>query len=98
MLRCSIVPTVNIFRLGIFVSSAAVLIQTAGAAVANVSVVQLVRGLFCASMLMGLVMFFRPLLVGIVRALALAIRPRLTRDELAARRQLRDTRALASRG
>jgi hypothetical protein len=39
------------------------------------------------TLLGGLVMFFRPLLVGIARALVLVVRPRPTKDELAARRQ-----------
>lgn len=38
----------------------------------------------------GVLMFFRPLLTGIVRALVLVVRPRPTKDELAARRKLRD--------
>jgi hypothetical protein len=39
------------------------------------------------TLLGGLVMFFRPLLVGIARALVLVVRPRPTKDELAARRE-----------
>jgi hypothetical protein len=37
----------------------------------------------------GLLMFFRPLLIGIARALVLVVRPRPTKDELATRRKLR---------
>jgi hypothetical protein len=44
----------------------------------------------------GLLMFFRPLLVGIARALVLVVRPRLTKDELAARRKLRNAKAAAT--
>ena len=40
--------------------------------------------------LTALVMLFRPLLLGIARALVLVVRPRRTRDENAARRHLRD--------
>ena len=40
--------------------------------------------------LAALVMLFRPLLTGIARALVLVVRPRLTREEQAARRQMRD--------
>ena len=40
----------------------------------------------------GVLMFFRPLLVGIARALVLTLRPRPTKDELAARRTLRDAK------
>jgi hypothetical protein len=66
------------------------------------------------TLLGGTLMFFRPLLVGIARALVLVVRPRPTKDELAARRKLRaaklaaqsvpsakdsvDVRSLASRG
>ena len=39
------------------------------------------------TLLGGLVMFFRPLLIGIARALVLLVRPRPTKDEVAARRQ-----------
>lgn len=41
------------------------------------------------SLLGGVVMFFRPLLIGIARALVLVVRPRPTKDELAARRKQR---------
>lgn len=41
------------------------------------------------ALLGGLLMFFRPLLLGIARALVLVVRPRPTKDELAARRKLR---------
>ena len=44
------------------------------------------------TLLGGVLMFFRPLLVGIARALVLVVRPRPTKDELAARRKLRDAR------
>ena len=46
------------------------------------------------TLLGGVVMFFRPLLIGIARALMLVVRPRPTKDELAARRQ----RAVADAG
>jgi hypothetical protein len=42
-------------------------------------------------------MFFRPLLVGIARALVLVVRPRPTKDELARRRQ-RDVRQTPAPG
>jgi hypothetical protein len=41
------------------------------------------------ALLGGLLMFFRPLLIGIARALVLVVRPRPTKAELAARRKLR---------
>lgn len=36
----------------------------------------------------AVLMFFRPLLIGIARALVLVVRPRPTKDQLAARRKL----------
>lgn len=44
------------------------------------------------TLLGSLLMFFRPLLIGIARALLLVLRPRPTREQLAARRKLRDAR------
>jgi len=44
------------------------------------------------TLLGGVLMFFRPLLVGIARALVLVVRPRLTKEELVARRTLRAAR------
>lgn len=41
----------------------------------------------------AVLMFFRPLLIGIARALVLVVRPRPTKDELAARRKLAQARA-----
>jgi hypothetical protein len=48
------------------------------------------------TLLGGVLMFFRPLLVGIARALVLFVRPRPTKDELAARRQRAQAAAVAS--
>jgi hypothetical protein len=49
------------------------------------------------TLLGALLMFFRPLLIGIARALVLVVRPRPTKEQLAARRKLRDARlALAA--
>lgn len=45
------------------------------------------------TLLGGVLMFFRPLLVGIGRALFLTVRPRRTKAELAARQTLRDALA-----
>lgn len=50
----------------------------------------LLLGMVQLTLLGGVLMFFRPLLVGIARALVLVVRPRPTKDELAARRKLRD--------
>jgi hypothetical protein len=45
------------------------------------------------ALLGALLMFFRPLLTGIARALVLVVRPRPTKEELAARRKLRALRS-----
>jgi hypothetical protein len=49
----------------------------------------LLLGMVQLTLLGGILMFFRPLLVGIARALVLVVRPRPTKDELAARRKKR---------
>jgi hypothetical protein len=56
---------------------------------------QLVLVMVQLTLLGGVLMFFRPLLVGILRALVLVVRPRLTKDELAARRKLRAAKLAA---
>lgn len=53
-------------------------------------------GMVQLTLLGGLLMFFRPLLVGIARALVLLVRPRPTKDELAARRQRNARQAQAT--
>jgi hypothetical protein len=53
-----------------------------------ISFAQVMRGVFSLSVLVGLVMYFRPLLTGLVRALVLVVRPRITAEQLARRRQL----------
>lgn len=58
-----------------------------------VSISQLLTGMIALTVLAAFLMFFRPLLIGIARALVLVVRPRPTKDELAARRKLRDARA-----
>jgi hypothetical protein len=54
---------------------------------------QLLTSMLQLALLGAVLMFFRPLLIGIARALVLVVRPRLTKDELAARRKLRDAPA-----
>ena len=48
----------------------------------------LVTGMVQLTELGAVLMFFRPLLIGIARALVLVVRPRPTKDQLAARRKL----------
>jgi hypothetical protein len=68
-------------------SLASSVIQMSADYAAAVPLPQLVRAFSSASALAGFAVVFRPLLTGIGRALALAVRQRLGREELAARRQ-----------
>lgn len=54
----------------------------------------LVRGVFSIAAVAGLLVFFKPLLIGIARALFLVVSPRLTREEREARRHMRDAQML----
>jgi hypothetical protein len=54
----------------------------------------LVQAVLGVSLLGGFIVLFKPLLTGIVRALVLMVRPRLSKDELAARRHMRDAKML----
>ena len=49
---------------------------------------ELLTSMVQLAMLGAVLMFFRPLLIGIARALMLVVRPRPTKDQLAARRKL----------
>jgi hypothetical protein len=72
------------------VSTTATLLQTA----AGVQIFPLVRGVISLAAVAGLLVFFKPLLVGVARALLLVARPRLTKDERLARRQMRDAQMM----
>jgi hypothetical protein len=74
------------------VSLSANLYQTVSAS--NVQLLPLVRGVLGVSAFAGLLMFFRPLLTGIFRALVLVVRPRPSKEQRTARRQMRDARML----
>ncbi|MES2150057.1 MAG: hypothetical protein V4508_09695 [Pseudomonadota bacterium] len=63
-----------------------ILIQTTAA----FPVFPLVRGMLSLSAFAGLVVFFKPLLVGIARALMLLFKPHRSKAELAARSHMRD--------
>lgn len=71
-------------------STTATLLQTA----AGVQIFPLVRGLFSFAAIAGLLVFFKPLLVGVARALFLVVCPRLTKEERLARRHMRDAQML----
>ena len=62
--------------------------------VAGVPVLPIVSVMLAVSAVAGLGVFFKPLLSGLFRAAVLVVRPRLTRDELAARRHLRDIKLM----
>jgi hypothetical protein len=74
------------------VSFSASLFQTVSAP--GVPLLPLMRGLLGVSALAGLLIFFKPLLTGIVRALVLVVRPRRTKEEQRARRHMRDAQML----
>jgi hypothetical protein len=59
-------------------------------ATAGLPVLPLVRGALGMSTIVGLILFFKPLLTGIARALVLTVRPRLSKDERAARNLMRN--------
>ncbi|WP_206085590.1 hypothetical protein [Massilia polaris] len=71
-------------------STTATLLQTA----AGVQVFPLVRGVFSFAAVAGLLVFFKPLLVGIARAMLLVVSPRLTKEQRQARRHMRDAQML----
>ena len=50
----------------------------------------LIQQAFVLMVLVGLFLFFKPLLVGMARALLLLVRPRLSREERIARDKVRD--------
>ena len=54
------------------------LIHTASAFITTVPVAEVAHGVFNLAAIGGLVVFFRPLLTGIGRALVLTVRPRRT--------------------
>jgi hypothetical protein len=58
--------------------------------VTGVPVLPIVALMLAVALIAALGVFFRPLLSGLLRAAVLIVRPRRSRDELAARRQQRD--------
>jgi hypothetical protein len=69
------------------VSTTALLLQ-------NIALLPLLRAVLGLAACAAVLMFFKPLLSGIVRALVLVVRPRLSKEELAARRHMRDAQML----
>ena len=88
MLRCTIISLKNCFYIGINVSFTTSFFQTAVAT--DFPVLPYIGSALGLTTFAALVMLFRPLLTGIVRALVLVVRPHLSRDEKAARRHMRD--------
>lgn len=74
-------------------SSTAALVQTAAAMPYG----QVFSATVYLALLGGFILFFRPLLVGIGRALYLTVRPRRSKAELAARRALDDAKRQLAR-
>jgi uncharacterized membrane protein len=68
------------------------LLQTAS--LSNLQLMPLIRGVLSLSVFAGLLVFFKPLLTGIARALVLVVRPHRTKEENAARRHVRDAQLL----
>lgn len=75
-------------------STSVSLLQTAIGAAADVQFWPLVRGIASLTGLAALILFFKPLLIGIVRALVLVVKPRLTREERIARAHMQDAQVL----
>ncbi|MDM5181417.1 hypothetical protein PO883_29995 [Massilia sp. DJPM01] len=69
-----------------------ILLQTMGATA--FSLMPLVRSVGLVLAIAALALFFKPLLVGIFRALVLVANPRLSKDQLAARRNMRNAKVL----
>ncbi|NHZ65235.1 hypothetical protein [Massilia genomosp. 1] len=58
------------------------------------SLMPLVQGVALVLALAAVALFFKPLLLGIFRALVLVVKPRLSKDQLAARRNMRNAKLL----
>jgi hypothetical protein len=76
--------------IGNIVSSTAALLQT----VYHLPLLPLLRDVLAVCLLAALAVLFRPLLTGIGRALVLVVKPHRSKEELAARRHMRDARML----
>lgn len=74
------------------VSFTANLLQTAAST--NLQFMPIARGLLGLSAFAGLVVFFKPLLTGIVRALVLAVRPRRSKQDQSARHHMREAQLM----
>jgi hypothetical protein len=72
------------------VSFSASLFQT----VSGVPVQPVVNGLLGVAASAGLIVFFKPLLTGIFRALVMVVRPRRRKEQQSARRNMRDAEVL----
>lgn len=60
----------------------------------NLSLLTLVRGIAGVAFLAASLLFFKPLLVGLFRAFILFIHPRLSKEQKAARRNMRDAKLI----
>ncbi|MDB5962524.1 MAG: hypothetical protein JWP59_3818 [Massilia sp.] len=62
--------------------------------VTGVPIMPIVGIMLGVAVVAALGVFFKPLLAGLVKAAVLVVRPRLSREEQAARRQLRDIKLM----
>jgi uncharacterized membrane protein (DUF106 family) len=69
-------------------------VQIALAAVLDISLVSALQIALSAVVLAALLALFRPLLVGVARAAMLALKPRLSKEQRLAKRQMRDAMML----
>jgi hypothetical protein len=70
------------------------LVHAALAPVLGISILGAVKILLSVTLVVGLLCLFKPLLTGIARALVLVVRPRLSKEQRLAQRQMRDTMML----
>jgi hypothetical protein len=68
------------------------LLQTAGDTA--LSLMPLVRSAGLVLALAAVALFFKPLLVGVFRALVLVVKPRMSKDQIAAQRNMRNAKVL----
>lgn len=68
------------------------LLQTAGDVA--LSLLPLVQGAAWALGIAAVALFFKPLLVGIFRAMVLVVKPRMSKDQIAAQRNMRNAKLL----
>ncbi|MFT5643075.1 MAG: hypothetical protein ACI83P_000615 [Janthinobacterium sp.] len=66
-------------------------VQAAFVPVLGISLLGAVKTLMSMALVAGLLSLFKPLLLGVARALVLVVKPRLSKEQRLARRQMNDT-------